>query len=136
MPFVANRSRLAAEHWEFTPNTVCISITDPDSPNAKLSEGFWETIRLKFHDVERMEDFNKCAPVTEEQIKDIADFILKHRGRNILVHCEAGVSRSGGVAEAILDTFPEYRDEGWDRAANGLVKSLLKRALGNVPIGA
>ena len=66
----------------------------------------------------------------------VSRFARKHRGKNIVIHCAAGISRSGGIAEALLAAFPEYEDKGWPRFPNGLVLALTKRALGLIPIGA
>ena len=75
---------------------------------------------------------------TPTQAARLARFARKHRdqGRNFLIHCAAGISRSGAVAEALLAAFPEYEDRGWPRHPNGHVKALCKRALGLIPIGA
>ncbi len=73
---------------------------------------------------------------TRQHAAQVSRFARKHRGKNIMVHCAAGISRSGAVVEALLQAFPEYEDKGWPRHPNGHVKSLMKRALGLVPIGA
>lgn len=84
-----------------------ISITDPDSKPANItrSPGFSGIIRMKFDDIEQ-DDFwhgkflNAMKPW---QAKEIVDFVNKVEDKIdfLFVHCEAGVSRSAGVAAAI-----------------------------------
>ena len=48
--------------------------------------------------------------ISEEQAKKIVLFIEKNLGKNFLIHCRAGMSRSQGVVRFILDTYPDYRE--------------------------
>ena len=143
-PWIANRGRADAENWKPDDNSVAISISELGSGPARLSGEWFDVLRLQFQDWDSMpwpdgtaRRFPKDAILmTEAQAAQVALFARVHRGRNILVHCSAGVSRSGGIVEALLDAFPEYYDEGQRRFPNGHVKALTKRALGLVPIGA
>jgi predicted protein tyrosine phosphatase len=106
-------------------------------------EGYVDTLRLAFHDYDpaRMhsEHFSEGwepSYFTREQADELVAFATKHRGRPILVHCAAGISRSGAVVEALLQAFPEYEDRGGFRHPNTHVLVLLKRAFGLVPSGA
>jgi predicted protein tyrosine phosphatase len=99
-------------------------------------------LRLGFQDFDPARLHPESAPLgwdpvlfTATMAARLARFARKHRGCNIVVHCAAGISRSGAVAEALLEAFPEYEDRGWTRHPNLHVKSLLKRALGLVPLG-
>ena len=160
-PWVANVGEGAVEHctpgwapcsaqrwdvalWQQPVNdlpTVCISITEPNraSGKARLPKGFADILRLEFQDYDTLTPGHH-GPATAvlfdaRMAARVARFIRKHRGKNILVHCAAGISRSGAIAEAIAQAFPEYEDRGWPRHPNGLVRSLMKRALGLVPLG-
>jgi predicted protein tyrosine phosphatase len=135
--WVMHLSRAGACHFNPEMDTVFISITDPDSQEAELCSSM--SNRVPIHRVQ----FDDCEHTTIgytrmswEQAQAMAKFILACRGRNIVVHCEAGISRSAAVAEAIAETFPEYKLVQGISYPNGHVKSLLKRALGNVPVGA
>ena len=141
-PWVANRPLREAVAWEPDGETVCVSITDPGD-EARLPEFLavhrecfedWDSEPMESGVVRKYPD--TAVLMMGGQAKRIADFVTEHRGRNILVHCHAGVSRSAGVVEAILAAFPEYEDRGYPRHPNGRVKSLMTRALGVVPIGA
>jgi predicted protein tyrosine phosphatase len=144
MPWVANVGEGAAEQWAETENTVCISISEPDR-KVKLPK-FMDVIREQFQDYDKTARDGKTPRKFPEsavfmsptQAARIARFARKHRdeGRNILVHCAAGISRSGAIAESLLQAFPEYEDRGWLRHPNNHVRCLMKRALGLIPLGA
>jgi predicted protein tyrosine phosphatase len=134
-PWVANQDRNTVEGSDsIAPNTVCISIVSPGQPDTVISAPFEAILRLKFHDIEKLMDGYQRA--SKQDLEAIVAFLNQHRGKNFLIHCEAGVSRSGAIVEAILAAFPEYEDKGWDRFPNGFILMHLKRMLGVIPLGA
>lgn len=143
--WVMNVNRETAESLVGSPKIVVISITQPNG-TAKLSDGFKAIGRFEFADwdIDRYPDlpFGNGNPAlskvfTPVDAEALAEFIQRWNGKaSFLIHCDAGVSRSAAVAEAILATYPQYQDRGGARMPNNYVKRLLKRALGNVPIGA
>jgi len=149
MAWVANVGEAEAEKREPDLLTVVVSITEPGR-KARLRKGWSDMLRLEFQDYDpaprEIEGSAIIMPprkvpdnailCTRSQAARIARFVRKHRDKNILVHCAAGISRSGAVVDAILQAFPEYEDRGWPRHPNGHVRSLTKRALGLVPLGA
>ena len=158
-PWVANVGEGCAEHcpragmvprdryegewdqqpWHPAPNTlptVCVSITEPGRKARLTGKGFVDILRLGFQDYDSMRPHPDSAVLFDVNMAArLARFLRKYRGHNIVVHCAAGISRSGAVAETVLAAFPEYVDRGWMRHPNGLVVTLLKRALGLVPLG-
>jgi len=141
MPWIANMGMREAEKFEPGPDTVCVSITEPKSDRcygleANISQGYTGILRLQFEDYDSLRLHPPDAVLfTETQAKMVTDFVTRHRGENILVHCSAGISRSGAIVDAILQAFPEYEDRGKTRFPNGHVRSLMKKALGLVPSG-
>jgi len=143
MAWIANRDESWTRAYTPGPNTVCVSITDPHRAGAKLPDGFADVLRLTFHDYDSEDALHYLYPenvvlCTENDASRIAAFARKHRGRNFLVHCAAGISRSGAVVETLLDAFPEYEDRGgrkvgWPRSPNPLVVKHLRKALGLGP---
>lgn len=103
--------RAHVELEAFTPKRqhVTISITDPATKNgvgygeANLfpSEQRLDTLRLEFYDI--TESTGHYYPVSKEQAQQIVDFIKewKDKVKLIVVHCEAGISRSAAVAAAL-----------------------------------
>lgn len=135
-PWVQNIGEGAAEVFEPTPNDVVVSITEPGR-EARLRKGWADMLRLEFQDYDSERKHPADAVLfTATQAARTSRFLRKHRDKNIVVHCAAGISRSGGIVDAILHAFPEYEDRGWPRHPNGHVRSLMKRALGLVPLGA
>lgn len=112
-------SRLMAEKASAiikTPHTI-ISITDPDRgvPAFKPNENRLGILHLQFYDLEdisaQMEPKDAVEYLAQfghglfkdEQAAEIVDFVegIKDRIKGILIHCEAGVSRSAAVAAVI-----------------------------------
>lgn len=120
-------SREDAERYEPRGKEICISISDPDAPAARVSSRFAAVLRLNFDDVtERGEESDILF--AEEHAREIRDFVASWPNANrVVVHCHAGVSRSPGVALGLCDTH------GWATAAlershpgfNRLVRSVL-----------
>ncbi|MFN2399509.1 MAG: hypothetical protein ABR543_12845 [Gemmatimonadaceae bacterium] len=98
-------SREAAERYEPRGVEVGISIGDPLAEPAQLSRAFAAVLRLAFSDI-------VAAPAGEdvlfaaEHAGDVLRFVEQwpHVER-IVVHCQAGVSRSPGVALGLCDVF-------------------------------
>lgn len=120
-------SREAAERYEPCGVEVCISIGDPLAEPAQLSRAFAAVLRLTFNDI-------VAAPAAEDVL-----FAAEHAGdvfrfveqwphvERIVVHCQAGVSRSPGVALGLCDSFgwPVAELEGAFPSWNRLVRSVI-----------
>jgi predicted protein tyrosine phosphatase len=75
-----------------------ISITDPTSPDPSFAGVYDEMLRLKFWDTLDAQSMNDL------QADEVVAFLERVRAKQItqlVVHCEAGVSRSAGTAAAI-----------------------------------
>jgi rhodanese-related sulfurtransferase len=86
------------------PNSVLVSMRNPMSLIPSFRDGWEDILILSFDDVERysslatqLAGFNH-APSLEDTEK-IYLFLHKYKDKNIIAHCEAGVSRSGAVRE-------------------------------------
>lgn len=110
--FVTSRQGIQQITKAFTkenrPETMAIiSITDPGSKPANItrSPGFSGIIRLRFDDVEQDEFWHGqfLNAMKPWQAKEIVDFVneVEDKIDFLFVHCEAGISRSAGVAAAI-----------------------------------
>jgi predicted protein tyrosine phosphatase len=104
-------SRNEAENTIFYKNDWIISITDPKQSLAILHGAREEhVLRLQFYDIDtpiKTLDGIEFLPMTEDQADAIVNFVMGNSMEKIYVHCEAGISRSAGVAGAIAKYFNE-----------------------------
>ena len=73
-------------------------------------------LNVDFDDI--TEDLNydgyHLKAITPEIAKNIYNFINRHLGKDFIIHCNAGQSRSVAVARYILDMFGDKYDLGKD----------------------
>ena len=83
---------------------IVVSITDPYDNAAYIQkrEGLKGVIRNEFYDIE-WENYSGFQTITDEQAARIVWFVNKHYNNvdMIVIHCEAGISRSSGAAAAL-----------------------------------
>lgn len=118
-PKVRFMSRTKAEHYTAKVPYVVISITSPGEKLVHLpdSDRLMGVLRLAFTDIEHeIAEYppaqqtylrlDKTEVFTEAQAQRILDFIkMSPLTQEIVVHCQAGVSRSAGVAVALRDAL-------------------------------
>lgn len=93
--------------YETLPKScVVISIADPYTnnldrsvPNCLLST-FNDYIKFYFHDLEK--PFADLKTFSREEAIILSNFIKKNKDKQFIIHCEAGMSRSGAIAKSIL----------------------------------
>jgi predicted protein tyrosine phosphatase len=105
-PSILVLSRREAERFAPDWPYAVISITDPDQDPANLPQSQYcrGVLRLEFHDVSDLQltDDLTSEPYTEEHAEAVAEFVRGHTGcRLLVIHCEAGLSRSAGVGAAV-----------------------------------
>lgn len=141
--WIENASRRVVESCVGSEDTVVVSISSPGMP-VKLLPGWGDVLRLEFDDYDPTskvvelspEFYSHAQPFTEEMAWRVVTFLRTHQRCNWLIHCEAGLSRSGAIVEALGQAFPERDDLGAPRVPNPHVLRLMKRELGLVPRGA
>ena len=86
-------------------------------------------LNVDFDDVETEFEYNggKILPISEEQSKEVFNFIEKNKGKDFLIHCKAGISRSAAVGRFIVEMYEGYNTDGDYRFANVDVLAKLKR---------
>lgn len=109
-------------------NTILIQIQDWDTvefSHIKFKKDFKAIYRFRFDDI----DIGSNA-ITEDQAKDIADKLLyaKKWGQSVVVHCHAGLCRSGAVVEC--GVILGFADTGTKRIPNTTVKKMITKHLG------
>lgn len=83
---------------------ICISITDPEAPPARLSAAFAAVLRLRFNDIAGPSSAASDILFGEAHASAILDFLEQWpHAERVVIHCMAGVSRSPGVALGICE---------------------------------
>ena len=118
-------------HHEAGENSMLIQIMDP-APTwwPAPAHEFREVHRFEFMDVERDDNWPAEAKITSAQAEEIVR-LLKHaleNQMNVVVHCMAGLCRSGAVTE--VGVMMGFDDTERFRSPNLMVKHNLMRALG------
>jgi len=89
---------------EHSGRFAVISISDPDKDSPELQcnsdNGIFQQLKLHFTDV----DVEQDGCITHEQARNIAEYVIEviDKVDSVIVHCEAGMSRSAGVAAAVM----------------------------------
>lgn len=76
-------------------NTFFISIIDPEDKDLHERTDTYRT--WKFYDIEQ--DISSYKAISFDQAGEIFEFIKCNEGKNLIVHCHAGVSRSSAIGE-------------------------------------
>lgn len=101
-------NRKSFENYKTDEVHIAISITDPKSKSVKLinrKNSLLDILELQFHDLDKNTSNTKYDKFlfTDHDAKKILDFVIKyeHLVETFLIHCEAGISRSAGIAGAL-----------------------------------
>ena len=105
--------------------TVIISISSPNmiysaAPYISDTNNVKDILELCFYDADGAGYDVYGRPVTDDDLmtadeaKSIVDFVKKHDDKHIIVHCDAGISRSSGVAAAILRAYTDDDSQIFD----------------------
>jgi len=117
-------------HHDCGPNSMLISICDPLGwkPDAKYN--FKERHDFEFLDAEDNDGFPEQAKISDSQAEQIVLLLQRalDNRMNVVVHCTAGICRSGAVAE--VGVMMGFRDAEKFRIPNIRVKHKLMKALG------
>jgi len=118
-------------HHEAGENSMLIQIMDP-CPTwwPTPAHEFKEVHKFEFMDVELKDNWPDEAKITPAQAEEIVR-LLKHaleNRMNVVVHCMAGLCRSGAVTE--VGVMMGFEDTKRFRSPNLMVKHSLMKALG------
>lgn len=103
---VFSRSRAKKESYKLDKPTIIISITDPDKDINVFAKNpnLVSVCRVSFDDTEPDVLLKGEVLMTAKDASKIKDFIMAYKDtvEQIIVHCEAGISRSAGTCAAIM----------------------------------
>lgn len=118
-------------HHDAGENSMLISITDPASWRPTPKHVFKEIHHFEFLDIEKddkcLDEAMRCSQEQANELVRLLQHALENR-MNVVVHCFAGVCRSGAVAE--IGVKMGFDDVGNFRSPNLLVKHRMMNALG------
>jgi predicted protein tyrosine phosphatase len=116
-------------HHEAGENSMLISIVDPASWRPTPAHKFKEIYNFEFLDAEDADDFPDEAKISDEQAQELVR-LLQHaldNNMNVVVHCYAGLCRSGAVAE--VGVMMGFQDCERFRSPNLRVKHRMMKIL-------
>lgn len=127
--------REAAEKLSAVPNVVFISISTPGQGyrNQISEDGWLEFLSIKFHDFVEPEHAAMLPDgimFSKDMAQQILTLLSKHTEASVVVHCDAGVSRSVAVGAFMRDFlgYSLYLNEvSSDRSRNIHVYNVLRR---------
>lgn len=117
-------------HSDLGPNCILIQIGDPGSEFPVPKHTFLNSFRFEFLDAEDSDDFPDETKISDDQAHDlvsILDMAMK-QGFNVIVHCHAGICRSGAVVE--VGTMMGFTATERYRQPNLRVKHKMMKVLG------
>lgn len=104
---ILNRQNVAKFTDGANKNTILIRIAGGGDEGSQFEDLPFEA---DYHNVRRWvfddcttsinSDYFPNGPINEEQAAEIAEFLHKNRNKNLVVHSEAGISRSSAVGKA------------------------------------
>lgn len=128
--FIENASRFDVAtgfHSDPGPNAMLIQISDLLSEHPKPKLPFKEVHGFRFEDIEEDEEW----AITQDQANEIGALLkrAKEHNMNVIVHCHAGLCRSGAVVECGI--FIGFNPPDRLRMPNTLVKKKIMRGWGH-----
>jgi len=133
MPWIENVSLgdiPKGKHIRVGDNSMLIQIVDPGMEFPTPIYNFGETHQFEFLDLEKDDDFPDELKISDAQAEHLVA-LLQHaldKRMDVVVHCVAGVCRSGAVCE--LGVMLGFEDTQAFRSPNLLVKHKMMRVLG------
>jgi predicted protein tyrosine phosphatase len=119
-------------HMDAGSNAMLIRIQDPATEFGKIKHAqmFKEVHEFEFLDAEDEDGFPDEAKISDEQAAELVR-LLQHaldNSMNVVVHCHAGICRSGAVVE--VASMMGFTPSDKYRQPNIRVKSKMMKVLG------
>ncbi len=133
MPWIQNVSLAdipKGHHIRVGENSMLIQIVDPAMIFPTPKHQFKEVHQFEFLDLEKNDAWGEEFKVTDEQAEQLVR-LLQHaldKRMDVVVHCVAGVCRSGAVCE--VGVMMGFQDTEAYRSPNLMVKHKMMKVLG------
>jgi len=133
-PFIQNVSRSDIETRNHAPtsaeHTILIQISDPPRNSPVPMAKFKHTYEFFFDDIEEEFGDHGEIGITDAQALEIANILQMafQNGYDVIVHCHAGLCRSGAVAQ--VGEAIGFAHGGREQVPNLRVKHKIMAALG------
>ena len=117
-------------HSDLGENVMLIRIQDPATEFKPTKYNFKEVHCFEFLDAEDEDGFDEDVKISDEQAAEIVRLLERalEKQMNVMVHCHAGICRSGAVVE--VGTMLGFTATERYRQPNLLVKHKLIKSLG------
>ena len=131
--FIENVSKsdvFNGHHYDAGINSMLIRIQDPATVFGKIKYPFKEVHEFEFLDAEDTDGFPDECKIQDEQAAELVR-LLQHAQENhmnVVVHCHAGICRSGAVVE--VATMMGFTPTDRMRIPNLRVKHKMMQVLG------
>lgn len=133
-PWIQNVSLaniVEGKHYDAGPNSMLIQIVDPDMEFPKPKYPFKEIRQFKFLDID--ENVPEAPQFSHAiDLINLLQHALKNR-MNVIVHCVAGICRSGAVKE--VGVILGFQDTESYTIPNIRLKTMMLRAAYNSLVG-
>lgn len=131
--FIENASKsdvFHGHHYDAGDNSMLIRIQDPATEFGKIKHNFKEVYEFEFLDAEDDDGFEDECKISDDQARDIIGLLQRaiDNRMNVVVHCHAGICRSGAVVE--VATMMGFTPAERYRQPNLRVKRKLMQVLG------
>jgi protein tyrosine phosphatase len=133
MPFIENIAYIDAVHGDHKdpgPNSLLIQITEIHVDSCPIPKfNFKEVKKFAFMDVEEGDDLFEDFGIKDEDGESLSALLKRSLAEdmNVIVHCFAGLCRSGAVVEC--GVILGFKDTGRVRKPNIAVKNMILKHL-------
>jgi predicted protein tyrosine phosphatase len=131
--FIENVSKsdvFNGHHYDAGDNSMLIRIQDPATEFGAIKRTFKEVYEFEFLDAEDSDGFPDECKIQDEQAEEIVRLLQRalDNRMNVVVHCHAGICRSGAVVE--VATMMGFTPSDRFRQPNLRVKHKMMKVLG------
>lgn len=131
--FIENVSKsdvFNGHHYDAGPNAMLIRIQDPATEFGLVKYPFKEVYEFEFLDAEDADGFEDECKIQDNQAEALVGLLQRaqEKAMNVVVHCHAGICRSGAVVE--VATMMGFTPSDRYRQPNLRVKSKMMKVLG------